>query len=546
MKREKRKELLICVMGIILSGGSIFGMNPFCLIFFTSMYMEKICRWFLMPCIAAVLFFTQPVDRMMRYLIPMIIVMFLVKMLEARHRICQKTKGYFLAGISLFVMDMSANALSVPGNNILPVGAVESILVISGSYVMGGMIRFLLSSKDNKYQKEKEDLLLKGREKGKLLAYAESFRNLAHTFLDHQEEDPEEEIVVESEPWRRKELLWRSRYMENRVVLAGQLNEMAHIISDVAEELYDVTKFGEQLDEKVKRVFKREGLLVKNILIVEKKEQKMEVYLTLRVERGNGVATREVSRLLSKVCQKKLIASSDSQNIIHKEYVTLFLEEDVDYKVLSSVYKLTKDGEEISGDNYGITRIGRGREVISLSDGMGSGERAFRESADVIELLEQFLESGFTYESAIQMINTALISRSEEQIIVSLDICDIDLHSGVCSFIKIGAATTFIVRESKVEQLVSTTLPLGIFHHTDYEAVNKKLYDDDYVVMVTDGVLDHIENETPETVMMEIIKKTKRATPREMARKIMESVITGYHTEIKDDMTVIVFGIWKK
>lgn len=541
MKREKRKELLICVMGVILSGGSIFGMNPFCLIFFTSMYMEKICRWLLLPSIAVTLFFTQSVTRMVRYLIPMIMIMILVTMIESTHRICQKTKGYFLAGLSLFVMDLAANALMIGEKDLLYMGAVESILVISGSYVMGGILRFLLSTKDKKIPRE--DLLLQGREKGKLLAYAESFRNLANTFLDHPEEN---ELIAESEPEKRKELLWRSRYMENRVVLAGQLNEMAHIISDVAEELYDVTKLGEKLDEKVKRVFKREGLLVKNILIVEKKEHKMEIYLTVRVERGNGIATREIAKLLSKTCQKDLIPSNDSQSIVNKEYVTLFLEEDVDYRILSSVYKLTKDGEEISGDNYGITKIGRGREVVCLSDGMGSGERAFRESADVIELLEQFLESGFSYESAIQMINTALIARSEEQVIVSLDICDIDLHSGVCSFIKIGAATTFIVRENKVEQLTSTSLPLGIFHNTDYEEIKKKLYDDDYVVMVSDGVLDHMEQEDPEAALIEIIKKTKKATPREMARKIMERVITGYHTKLKDDMTVIVFGIWKK
>ena len=528
-------------MGVILSGGSIFGMNPFCLIFFTSMYMEKICRWLLLPSIAVTLFFTQSVTRMVRYLIPMIMIMILVTMIESTHRICQKTKGYFLAGLSLFVMDLAANALMIGEKDLLYMGAVESILVISGSYVMGGILRFLLSTKDKKIPRE--DLLLQGREKGKLLAYAESFRNLANTFLDHPEEN---ELIAESEPEKRKELLWRSRYMENRVVLAGQLNEMAHIISDVAEELYDVTKLGEKLDEKVKRVFKREGLLVKNILIVEKKEHKMEIYLTVRVERGNGIATREIAKLLSKTCQKDLIPSNDSQSIVNKEYVTLFLEEDVDYRILSSVYKLTKDGEEISGDNYGITKIGRGREVVCLSDGMGSGERAFRESADVIELLEQFLESGFSYESAIQMINTALIARSEEQVIVSLDICDIDLHSGVCSFIKIGAATTFIVRENKVEQLTSTSLPLGIFHNTDYEEIKKKLYDDDYVVMVSDGVLDHMEQEDPEAALIEIIKKTKKATPREMARKIMERVITGYHTKLKDDMTVIVFGIWKK
>ena len=37
---------------------------------------------------------------------------------------------------------------------------------------------------------------------------------------------------------------------------------------------------------------------------------------------------------------------------------------------------------------------------MCLSDGMGSGVEACRESEEVVELLEQFLESGFTQETA--------------------------------------------------------------------------------------------------------------------------------------------------
>ena len=36
-----------------------------------------------------------------------------------------------------------------------------------------------------------------------------------------------------------------------------------------------------------------------------------------------------------------------------------------------------------------------GRQGVALSDGMGSGEKACRESTLVIELLEELLEAGF-------------------------------------------------------------------------------------------------------------------------------------------------------
>ena len=41
---------------------------------------------------------------------------------------------------------------------------------------------------------------------------------------------------------------------------------------------------------------------------------------------------------------------------------------------------------------------------------------ACRESEEVVELLEQFLESGFTQETAAKMVNSALVMKGQEGI----------------------------------------------------------------------------------------------------------------------------------
>ncbi len=46
----------------------------------------------------------------------------------------------------------------------------------------------------------------------------------------------------------------------------------------------------------------------------------------------------------------------------------------------------------------------------------GSGVEACRESEEVVELLEQFLESGFTQETAAKMVNSALVMKGQEGI----------------------------------------------------------------------------------------------------------------------------------
>ena len=56
-----------------------------------------------------------------------------------------------------------------------------------------------------------------------------------------------------------------------------------------------------------------------------------------------------------------------------------------------------------------MTGLPGAKEGVVLSDGMGSGEEAFRESARVVEMLEELLEAGFPKETAIQMMKTAQV-----------------------------------------------------------------------------------------------------------------------------------------
>ena len=73
---------------------------------------------------------------------------------------------------------------------------------------------------------------------------------------------------------------------------------------------------------------------------------------------------------------------------------------------------------------------------MALSDGMGSGEKACRESTLVVELLEELLEAGFPEKTAIQMINTTLVMGREEIHYSTIDMSVFDLYTGECELIK--------------------------------------------------------------------------------------------------------------
>ena len=108
--------------------------------------------------------------------------------------------------------------------------------------------------------------------------------------------------------------------------------------------------------------------------------------------------------------------------------------------------------------------------IMSLSDGMGSGIGACQESETVIELLEQFLHAGFGKETAVHMIHSTMMLQNTNQMFSTVDLCMVDLYTGECELLKIGASTTFLKRRDWVEAISSTSLPIGFLQTLDYES----------------------------------------------------------------------------
>jgi len=343
----------------------------------------------------------------------------------------------------------------------------------------------------------------------------------------------------------RQALVWNNKLIENRLAVAEQLGEVANIMQKTAEDIYSISTVPDNLEDQVTKVLRKQHVIVKKMWMLEKPEDKIQIYVTMRARAGQCVTLHEIANILSKICGTTLRAVKEGHTIINGEYNTVLFIEDVNFRVLYGVAKVTKANESISGDNYICTDDG-GRFVMCLSDGMGSGLDANKESEAVVDLMEQFISSGFSKEAAAKMINSALVLQRSDGMFSTVDLCSLDLYSGVCEFLKAGAATTFIKRDQWVETITSTSIAAGLVQQLDFDTASKKLYNGDYLIMVTDGVLDALPLSEEEDTMKEIIMQIHSTTPKEVGRAILERVMAYCGYKAKDDMTVLVAGVWEK
>ena len=441
------------------------------------------------------------------------------------------------AGASLISMNLGAGLLYPYDTEQYLFGIAEGVFAGSLLFVIWSVLKKLLTKKKIVTEEKHSP----GEER--ISRYTKAFSDLAKSFLSV----PSAGVyaVVGMDEYQKVHTAWNARMDEQRVAVATQLTEISGIMEGAIRRAYD-TKEDTSLERKLKKAFGKKGILLKSTYVYDNKDQRKEVYLTIRTRKKNRVSNKEAAEILSDMMGTAMMPSHEMRAFVRNEYTDTCFVERTNFEVLYGMERCVGDYQQISGDSFSFMQKAEGQFLASLSDGMGTGLNAYQESEKVVDLLEQFLEAGFSKETAVKMINSALVLRSDGKTFSTIDISSIDLYSGVCEFLKIGAAASFIRRGNWVEVISSTSLPAGIFQQTDLEKTCRKLYDGDMVIMVTDGVLDVLPVEHQEKLMKDIILEHQTNNPKELADYILSRVRQYKSGRFLDDMTVLVMGIWKR
>lgn len=205
-----------------------------------------------------------------------------------------------------------------------------------------------------------------------------------------------------------------------------------------------------------------------------------------------------------------------------------------------------KDGEKCNGDSNSFSKLKDGTYISIISDGMGSGPQAGKESEASVNLINEFCRAGFNKITAINTINSIMSMKfNEDEKFSTLDLCNIDLYSGNVEFMKVGAVASFLKSDSKIDIIKSKSLPIGVLDTVDVEIENKKVKNGDLIVMVSDGVLDYNDsNLLNSNWIVEYLKNSNSNDPKEIACEILNEAIKLNDYKIKDDMTVLVSKIY--
>ena len=342
-----------------------------------------------------------------------------------------------------------------------------------------------------------------------------------------------------------REQFWQEQLAGIRQVTAMQLEEIAHMLKQSARESARYQPLGKTMEKQLKAAAHREGIVLGDIWVLERDTKRISFFMTLKSRNKKTVPLQAMTGILERRMGRHMTPDSGQKTFVGEAYALYGFTETVRFEILCGVSRRPGSRQTVCGDNYSIFTE-NGHACLCLSDGMGCGNGAQKSSEQLLNLLEEFMACGFSKEMTFQMLHTTLLMQTETDSYATLDICQINLYTGVCEFMKAGAAASYIIRNRHVQPVSLTAMAPGLERRSGYEKLRVRLRPGDYIVMVTDGVSDALAAAPEEKTLEKLLADVKKQPPEKMSDAILAAVAGENMEQQTDDMTVLVAGFWEK
>lgn len=461
---------------------------------------------------------------MAKYIIVLFISVTLLRMIRwANHR-CNSIAAGVVTGATCFTIDALINWAMHKDWVSWLLAIFESILMCAGMILVVDLLHLL-----QRGHRPKETCKPVYQRPRHTETFAMAMEELSSTISD---------VADYSTPTDRKQA-------EYRLLMANQLEAVTRIMKDWDTPINIVDyRYRASLERLVQEARSRRLVVEDAHCFLREERLRLEAYVSSRY--NELVPIRELTSCVKNAFETGLLLQKGSPGMVGANPVKLTWYEEPSYYTLMGIATQKKKGSEVSGDSFSVTEREDQTTHICISDGMGSGKRAEEESKLVVHLMDRLVDAGFDTKASLTLLNSTMVMCTREDSYSSLDYACLDLYEGTVELTKIGAAASFIKRDDRVDIIRSKNPPTGAMSVLDAEPVSKALENGDFLVMVTDGVIEYLMEEQPEEYLAQMIRNINTENASVFASTLMEQVQKRMNYVAKDDMTVLVVGIWRK
>ena len=251
-----------------------------------------------------------------------------------------------------------------------------------------------------------------------------------------------------------------------RSLVNDQFAGMALLLTGLHDELAGIKASGRTAQATIEQYFA--GLDVEPVTVIcyEDRDGRLMVDVTLPAYKLGRVDETEAALAMGEICEENMGLPEVSHS---GDMVQLVFAPVAEFTPTFAYVQRAAGGSRLCGDSFVNWADRLGSANMVLSDGMGAGGAAAVDSTLTTTLVSRLVGAGARFDAALRMVNSALLVKSPEESLTTIDACSVDLYTGRARLYKAGAAPTFIIRPGKVASIESTSLPVGILRGVAFE-----------------------------------------------------------------------------
>lgn len=325
------------------------------------------------------------------------------------------------------------------------------------------------------------------------------------------------------------------RVSDVRGVVAGQFSGVSDILSDLSDEFKNTMRCDLDSSERIISALSALGAIPVECICLVSDGGRMSVELELSSKGDNKLSKGTIMREVSKCCGRRFDLPTVT---CEGDRIRAALCEMPVYDVeIGSDQHIANNGK-LCGDCLDYFNDGFGKTYALVCDGMGTGGRAAVDGNMAVSVMGRLLRSGLSADSSLQIVNSALMVKSEDESLSTLDLTGVDLYTGKVTLKKAGAPATFVRKNGRVMVREMPSLPVGILNGVKFSSDTINLSSGDVVVMVSDGVITGNEK-----WLEKLIRSWNEGSTQELARAVVDEAIKRRGDSPDDDITALAIRI---
>ena len=322
----------------------------------------------------------------------------------------------------------------------------------------------------------------------------------------------------------------------SKMLISDQLAGVAGLMKDLSKEVQPILSFDGRKETEIIDELAFNNIACTDAVVYDKNARTMMASLVVRDE---DVTKTKLQSVVSKICGNNM-AIFETYPSSKAGLTTVNLKTAPRFDCIFGIAQQNKSGSSQSGDCHSVERLDGDKFMFAICDGMGSGAQAKEKSETAIGLVENFYKAGFDNEIILSSVNK-LLNLEKDEMFSTIDICVVDLKSGIADFVKMGATSSFVRSQDGCKVLESGALPIGVIQ--DAQPLVKKvvLSEKDFIVLSSDGVNDAFGSDNDYRDFLLTIKTTN---PQEFAKCVIDRALANNNGYAVDDMTCLVVKIF--